>query len=131
MGLFVCEQCGHVENTALSNYWLRGQHGHDVRALCSDCDPDLKGHTRFERASWDGQLVRNPDVIARFISFRCATDKCSHLSLGDAGRYHLGAIGVCKDCGILAEIIDVGQKRRELEHDSRYKPEDYKWKVLA
>lgn len=131
MSLFVCEECGHVENTALSHYWLRGQYGHDSRALCSGCDPSMDAHTRFPLEPWQGQLVRNPEVIARFATFQCDPTKCSHLSLGKAGRYHLGAIGVCKDCGSRAEIIDIGHDRRDQEHDSIYPPEDYSWKVLT
>lgn len=130
MGLFVCEQCGHVENTALSHYWLRGQYGHDSRALCSHCDPEREGHNRFPSRPWDGEIVLNPDVILKFASFRCYPDKCSHMSLGDAKRYHLGAENICKDCGTRAVIIDVGHERRELAHDSHYAPEDYAWKVI-
>lgn len=129
MGLFLCEACGYVENTALSHYWLRGQYGHDNRALCSSCDPEMEGHNRFERKPWDGELVLNPDVIGRFRSFKCYPDKCSHMALGDAGRYHLGAIGICKDCGVRAEVIDIGAERRELEHDAHYNPDDFEWKI--
>lgn len=131
MSLFLCEECGNVENTALSHYHLRGQYGYDSRALCSSCDPGMEAHRVFPLEPWDGQLVLNPELIARFHSFKCDPEKCSHLSLGSAGRYHLGAISVCKDCGSRAEIIDVGRERRELEHDSRYKPEDYRWKMLV
>lgn len=131
MGLFVCEECGHVENTALSHYWLRGQYGHDPRALCSHCDPGMEGHNRFPSKLWDGELVKNPGVIPRFVSFRHDPAKCSHLALGKAGSYHLGAIGVCKDCGIQTEVLDVGQKRREREKDSCYKTEDYQWSVFV
>lgn len=131
MSLFLCEECGHVENTASSHYWLRGQYGYDPRPLCAHCDPHLKSYNSFPSLPWDGELVLNPDVIERFRVFKCAQDKCSHLSLGNAGRYHLGAIGVCKDCGIKAEVIDVGQERRELEHDAHYTPEDFKWKICV
>lgn len=91
----------------------------------------MEAHSVFPSKPWDGEIVLNPDLIPRFHSFRCYPDKCSHKSLGDAGRYHLGAVNVCKDCGTRAEIIDVGRERRELEQDARYKPEDYEWKILA
>jgi hypothetical protein len=131
MSLFLCEQCGHIENTALSHYHLRGQYGHDGRALCSHCDPGMEGHSVFPSEPWDGEIVRNPELIPRFHSFRCYPDKCSHGALGNAGSAHLGAINVCKDCGTRAEIIDVGRERRELEQDARYLPQDYAWKILA
>lgn len=131
MSLFICEDCGHVENTATSYYWMRNNNDHGGRVLCSDCDPQCQPHNLFEREPWDGQLVLNPELVGRFTAFKCATDKCSHLSLGDAGRYHLGAKHVCKDCGTFAEIVDIGRERRAWEHDSRYRPEDYKWKALA
>lgn len=128
MSLFLCEACGHIENTATSHYWLRGQYGHDGRALCSTCDPGMK--ESFDRGPWDGQIVKNPELIPRFHSFKCYPDKCSHKALGDPGQAHLGAVNVCKDCGMVAEVIDVGRERRELADDARYLPEDYEWKLL-
>lgn len=59
MSLFVCEECGTVENTALSLYWMRG----DGRALCSRCDPQLgHWHGIFPRESYDPERhqVLNP-----------------------------------------------------------------------
>ena len=35
MSLFVCSSCGHIENTALSHFWLNNQD------LCAGCDPEL------------------------------------------------------------------------------------------
>lgn len=128
MSLFLCEECGHIENTATSHYWLRGQYGYDGHALCSTCDPDMSGS--FDRGPWDGQIVKNPELIPRFYSFKWDPDKCSHLSLGDPSRAHLGAVNVCKDCGAVAEVVDIGLERRELEEDARYKPEDYQWKAF-
>jgi hypothetical protein len=60
VGLFVCDECGMVENTALSHYWLRNVHG-DGRALCSACDPEIgHWHGKFPRHQWDGkQEVKN------------------------------------------------------------------------
>jgi hypothetical protein len=43
MPLFACEQCGCVENTALSPFWIKDDEDwpEDVRgkALCSECAP--------------------------------------------------------------------------------------------
>lgn len=130
MSLFICEECGNIENTATSHYHLRGQYGYNRRALCSGCDPDMKGHKIFDRGPWNGEIVVNPEVIPNFNSFKCHPDKCSHMSLGDPGRAHLGAVNVCKDCGMVAEVIDVGRERRESKGDARYLPEDYSWKIL-
>lgn len=130
MGLFLCEECGHVDNTATSKYWLRGQHGNDPRVLCSHCDPKLEWHGLFPYEAWKGELVRNPDLIPRFNHFKCKSDKCSHRSLGRPDLYHLGAVHVCKDCGTFAEVIDVGKERRTQERDGHYKPKDYDWKIL-
>lgn len=129
MSLFVCEQCGYIENTALSNYWIRGHHGHDGRALCSQCDPDLDAHRKFPFAPWNGEVVLNPDVVYRFAHFKCDPNKCSHMSLGKAGVYHLGAIRICKDCGTSAEVIDIGHERRKAEKDAFYQRDDYEWKI--
>lgn len=51
MGLFVCDECGSVENTALSRYWVRHT-ATGGRALCSACDP--------ETARWHGLFERRP-----------------------------------------------------------------------
>lgn len=51
MPLFCCDNCGIIDNTALTRYWLRG----DSPALCSACDP--KGETK----GWHGRFpARNP-----------------------------------------------------------------------
>ena len=60
MPLFKCEQCGCVENTALSNYWTRNLRDPSepkpwaIRpALCSACDPDIgKWHGAFPQRPW-------------------------------------------------------------------------------
>ena len=55
MPLFRCDKCGCVENTALSNYWMR--HKADEH-LCSECDPEIgEWHGRFEKRSADGMLI--------------------------------------------------------------------------
>lgn len=71
MSLFVCDECGCVENTALGFYW-----GKDVltwkdtskngKALCSECMPTEfsdgsklheggKWHGKFPKVKWDGK----------------------------------------------------------------------------
>jgi hypothetical protein len=55
VSLFVCEECGCIENTALSNFWLR-EHGltQDKRALCTACDPTInEWHGTFPRRKYD------------------------------------------------------------------------------
>lgn len=57
MPLFQCSECGCIENTALSYYWLR-----DGRpALCSVCDPYIgRWHGRFPRSYLPhGEFVTN------------------------------------------------------------------------
>jgi hypothetical protein len=50
MSLFVCDECGCVENTALSLFWVR----EDGPALCSHCDPKIDGwHGMFDRRAYD------------------------------------------------------------------------------
>ena len=56
MSLFMCMQCGCVENTALCNYW--DQHLSKKPVLCSACDPDIgKWHAQFAQRSAVGMLV--------------------------------------------------------------------------
>ena len=57
MPVFVCDQCGCLENTACSHFWSREE---GTPALCSQCDPTIGiWHNRFERRKWDG----NPEGI--------------------------------------------------------------------
>jgi hypothetical protein len=54
MSLFACRLCISVENTATSNYWLRGS----TLALCSQCDPMIgTWHGKFPKRSAAGMLV--------------------------------------------------------------------------
>lgn len=56
MSLFVCDECGVVDNTALTLYWLRGRlnASNNGRALCSQCDPAIgKWHGAFPREQYD------------------------------------------------------------------------------
>lgn len=133
MSLFICEQCGQVENTATSRYWFGMPHGH--LPLCGDCDPEMPKNVLREMEgpdadlSWKGQVVLNPEIIGRFHKFKADPDKCSHLALPKAGQLHIGAKTICPSCGSLAEIIDVGKERRKRERDSMYIAADKKWKI--
>lgn len=52
MPIFVCDNCNHLENTALSRYWYREK---GTPALCSQCDPEIgRWHGRFPRKVWNG-----------------------------------------------------------------------------
>ena len=54
MSLFACQNCICVENTATSNYWMRG----NAQALCSECDPEIGAwHGKFPKRSAVGMLV--------------------------------------------------------------------------
>jgi hypothetical protein len=57
VSLFVCDECDTVENTALAGphgYWLRNEYGHDGKARCSACNPEIgKWHGLFPRELWD------------------------------------------------------------------------------
>lgn len=56
MSLYVCDECGVIENTALANYWLRFNPDREVKStLCSQCDPAIgKWHGKFPRTQYDG-----------------------------------------------------------------------------
>lgn len=75
MGLFVCDNCGCVENTALGHYWgkdMLQMKGFPLgTALCSECKPNQwansephedrlappgKWHGRFPKEKWDGKM---------------------------------------------------------------------------
>lgn len=51
MGLYRCEECGCVENTALARFHMRRMLGElKGRALCSECDPGVgQWHGRFPK----------------------------------------------------------------------------------
>lgn len=55
MSLFVCEQCGTIDNTALTDFWMRRHREgtNDQRALCSACLTG-KWHGRFPQETYDG-----------------------------------------------------------------------------
>lgn len=51
MSLFVCSQCGVVENTALGDFWAAQLEKRPRR--CSECAFG-KWHGRFPKEQWDG-----------------------------------------------------------------------------
>jgi hypothetical protein len=56
MPLFMCRECGCVENTACANYWDRRYS--DKPLLCSACDPSIgEWHGRFPQRPAAGMLV--------------------------------------------------------------------------
>ena len=71
MGLFVCDKCGCVENTALGRYWSKDfpnmwDKDNEGLALCSECAPlyfadgsqtryNHQWHGKFEKKPWDGK----------------------------------------------------------------------------
>jgi hypothetical protein len=54
--VFICESCSCIENTAVSNYWSRG----NGPALCSECDPEIgKWHGRFLKIPYSDKMMTN------------------------------------------------------------------------
>ena len=85
MSIFRCEQCGCVENTAVSNYISRkypysasGDALPSLPALCSECDPAIgKWHGMFPKQSAkglflcsDGFLVSKEEVESDSFKWR-------------------------------------------------------------
>lgn len=57
MPLFLCDNCGVIENTALSSYWWKDQSAEvGGRALCSECTPATAGGEKFGK--WHGKFPR-------------------------------------------------------------------------
>jgi hypothetical protein len=75
MSIFRCDQCGCIENTATSRYWLRPK---GTLPLCSACDPEIgRWHGRFPQQSavgWmlasDGYLYSKADVASDHFRWR-------------------------------------------------------------
>lgn len=80
MGLFVCDKCGCVENTALGRYWSKDfsdmwEKDNEGLALCSECAPLYfadgsrtrymhQWHEKFEKKLWDGKesVLNRPKI---------------------------------------------------------------------
>ena len=53
MGMYVCEKCGYLENSALSvNFWIQWAHKEHPQ-LCVECDTGSH-HDCFVKRKWDG-----------------------------------------------------------------------------
>jgi hypothetical protein len=70
MPLFKCPECGCVENTAVSNYWIQKLYDQPVR--CSLCDPEIrKWHGLFPRKQASGYklgsdgFLYEPELLAK------------------------------------------------------------------
>ena len=64
MSLFKCEGCGNIENTACCRYNLHLFDGEDVRALCSECDPEIgKWHNLFPKQKATGYVIASDGFI--------------------------------------------------------------------
>jgi len=116
MPIFMCEQCGCIENTAISNYWTRGdyrserdgeQSGEvDDRALCSECDPETKKwHGRFDKTSAEGLVLADDgflydpaDVASDSFKFRM-----KHQGLKVVGEYI-----ACERCKAVGDEVIAG-----------------------
>jgi hypothetical protein len=65
MSLFLCTECGCIENTACCNYWVRKD---KAKPICSACDPDIgRWHGRFERRVPDPATVRRNKLGGHYI----------------------------------------------------------------
>lgn len=65
MPLFVCDNCGCIENTATSNFWTRRS---GSQKLCLKCDkskdgmfPGGKHHGLFKRIKATAEQIANTD----------------------------------------------------------------------
>jgi hypothetical protein len=64
MGVFVCDSCESVENTALGHYWSRGLGLYDPdvdrNALCSECMPAQykDGKHNKDGGKWHGKFPK-------------------------------------------------------------------------
>jgi hypothetical protein len=56
MPLFMCRDCGCVENTALGSFWSRNREGKAPGPQCSECHTG-KWHGEFKKKSAVGALV--------------------------------------------------------------------------
>ena len=81
MPTFICERCGAIENTALSDYWYDVYMNHS-QPLCSKC----------KTGTWHGQFPRQHWSKVG-ISACLALQKCNNGDMINA-REHLRNIGV-------------------------------------
>lgn len=63
MGVYVCENCNCIENTALGFYWSRNMKGapekYKGKALCSECGPPFYSDGSVSKyGKWHGQFEK-------------------------------------------------------------------------
>lgn len=69
MPLFICEDCGCVENTALGRYWTRDtdlwSDDNRGKALCSECSPtEFKSGEKYDRGGkWHGRFPKEKPKV--------------------------------------------------------------------
>ena len=78
MPLFICENCGCIENTALGFYWSRKHvkfkdEEMNGKALCSECMPlefsngvkagEGKWHNKFSKEFFDSSIHKSGDYL--------------------------------------------------------------------
>lgn len=78
MPLFICENCGCIENTALGHYWGRKHlkfkdEKMNGKALCSECIPlefldgskagDGKWHNKFNKEKFDSTKHKSENYL--------------------------------------------------------------------
>lgn len=70
MPLFICENCGCIENTALGHYWSRKfvkfkDETMNGKALCSECTPtEFEDGSKSDGGKWHGRFPKekyNPE----------------------------------------------------------------------
>jgi len=68
MPLFVCDECGCVDNTALGHYWTRGKYGTPKEALCTECMPEEydKGLKGSRYGKWHDRFPKEKYVPGKF-----------------------------------------------------------------
>ena len=131
MSLFVCEQCGGIENTATSRYWFRNSeqlNKGESRALCWDCDPHMKGR-RGRFTPYAGEIVLNPEVARNFIVFPNVPDECYHHELPPVEQSHVGGKTLCMGCGSLATTVAPNGATGERGCYDRFA--DYEWEIAT
>ncbi len=81
MPLFICDECGVIENTALGfcsgrkfRPWKKGS-GKNGKALCSDCVPDTyaNGNPNPRGSEWHGtfeRVIATEDILKTSYSLK-------------------------------------------------------------
>lgn len=85
MPLFVCDNCGCIENTALSMFWLNNL-DLNPKDLCSECDPRIgKWHGKFPKEKFNDEQHRiDSNGFVRFAEEK--EKNAAYLTPAGAGR---------------------------------------------